>query len=53
MFNKFCESRENVLLKKEMNVEMLNYMLRHFVMEERKQYDSEYPPRTIYFIVCG
>lgn len=44
MFNKFRESRENVPCKKEMNVEMLNYMLRYFVLEIRKQDDSEYPP---------
>lgn len=53
MFNKWRESRENVPCMKEMNAEMLNYWLQRFVLEVRKQDDSEYPPRTLYFIVCG
>lgn len=53
MFNKWRESRENVPYMKEMNAEMLNYWLQRFVLEVRKQDGSEYPLRTLYFIVCG
>ncbi|XP_062598901.1 uncharacterized protein LOC134260347, partial [Saccostrea cucullata] len=53
MFNKWRASRDNVPYMKEMNAEMLNYWLQRFVLEVRKQDGSEYPPRTLYFIVCG
>lgn len=53
MFNKWCESLENVPCMKEMNTKMLNYWLQRFVLGRRKQDGSEYLPYTLYFIVGG
>lgn len=48
-----CKSRENVLSLRELNVEMLNYLLQNFELEVLEQDESEYPPPTLFFIVCG
>lgn len=50
MFNKWCESLENVPCMKKMNAKMLSYWLQRFVLELRKQDDIKYPPRTLYFL---
>ncbi|KAK3107197.1 hypothetical protein FSP39_009112 [Pinctada imbricata] len=52
-FNKWRESRKNVPYLKEMNADSLSYWLQRFVLEVRKLDGSEYPPRTLYYIVCG
>ncbi|CAC5417811.1 unnamed protein product [Mytilus coruscus] len=36
-----------------MNAECMNYWLERFVMETRKQNGDEYPPKSLYYIVCG
>ena len=36
-----------------MNSESLNYWMQRFVLEVRKQDGSEYPSRSLYYIVCG
>lgn len=36
-----------------MTSETLNYWMQRFVLEVRKQDGSEYPPRSLYYIVCG
>ena len=52
-FNKWRDARDNVQLLTEMNSESLNYWMQRFVLEVRKQDGSEYPPRSLYYIVCG
>ncbi|XP_048775614.2 uncharacterized protein LOC125680217 [Ostrea edulis] len=52
-FNKWRAERDNVPLLTEMNSESLNYWMQRFVLEVRKQDGSEYPPRSLYYIVCG
>lgn len=36
-----------------MNAETMNYWLERFVMETRKKNGDEYPPKSLYYIVCG
>ena len=52
-FNKWRAARDNVPLLTEMNSESINYWMKGFVLEVRKQDGSEYPPRSLYYIVCG
>lgn len=52
-FNKWRIARVNVPLLTEMTSETLNYWMQRFVLEVRKQDGSEYPPRSLYYIVCG
>ena len=36
-----------------MNADEMNFFLCRFVLEARKQDGGEYPPRSLYYIVCG
>ena len=36
-----------------MTKQQMSYWLQRFIVEARKQDGSEYPPRSIYLILCG
>lgn len=36
-----------------MDAESMNYWLERFIMETRKKNGDEYPPKSLYYIVCG
>ncbi|XP_076083571.1 uncharacterized protein LOC143054444 [Mytilus galloprovincialis] len=48
-----AQNRDPILELHMMNAECMNYWLERFVMETRKQNGDEYPPKSLYYIVCG
>jgi hypothetical protein len=50
--NKWRAAVDNVLFLTEMISESLNYWMQRVVLEVRKQDGSEYPLRSLYYIVC-
>lgn len=44
---------ESVKELHDMNTEEMNYYLRRFIAEARKQDGQPYPPRSLYLISCG
>nr|XP_019920759.2 uncharacterized protein KIAA1958 [Crassostrea gigas] len=54
LFEKWrANRRENIPDFKLMTTEQMSFWLGRFVMEARKRDGTEYPPRSIYLILCG
>ena len=54
-FNDWRQARasDNIPELHAMDPESMNFWLQRFVMEARKQKGGEYPPKSLYLIVCG
>ncbi|VDI45795.1 receptor-type tyrosine-protein phosphatase T [Mytilus galloprovincialis] len=48
-----AQNRDPIIELHMMNAECMNYWLERFVMETRNQNGEEYPPKSLYYIVCG
>ncbi|CAC5377313.1 unnamed protein product [Mytilus coruscus] len=47
------KENEDIPLLKHMDAETMNTCLHRFVVEVRKQDGLEYPPKSLYYIICG